>query len=103
MKLRWTLNARDDLRRIRGYIARDKRDDAQRWIRSLRERARGAASVARSGRVVPEFDRDDIREVIVGNYRIVYRIEARSVTVLTVFEGHRLINLSGPDTESTRS
>ena len=61
MKLRWTLNARDDLRRIRSYIGRDKRDDAQRWIRGLRERARGAASMPRSGRVVPEFDRDGAR------------------------------------------
>ena len=44
-----------------------------------------------SGRVVPEFAQEDIREVIVGNYRIVYRIEAKDVVVLTVFEGHKLL------------
>ena len=44
-----------------------------------------------AGRVVPEFDRDDIREVIVGNYRIVYRVRATEVLVLTVFESHKLL------------
>ena len=91
MKLRWTLNARDDLRRIRRYIARDKPDAAKRWVQRLRERARKAASMPHAGRVVPEFDRDDIREVIVGNYRIVYRVRATEVLVLTVFESHKLL------------
>jgi len=49
----------------------------------------------RSGRVVPELARDDVREVIVGNYRIVYRIEAEAIVILTVFEGHKLLKPSG--------
>lgn len=43
-----------------------------------------------SGRVVPEFKREDVREVLVRTYRILYRITAREVQVITVFEGHRL-------------
>ena len=44
-----------------------------------------------SGRKVPEFDQDDVREVLLRNYRIVYRIHATEIRVLTVFEGHRLL------------
>ena len=41
------------------------------------------------GRMVPERERPDLREVFVGSYRIVYRIRAESIDILTVFEGHR--------------
>jgi mRNA-degrading endonuclease RelE of RelBE toxin-antitoxin system len=39
---------------------------------------------------VPEFSRDDIRELIEGNYRIVYQVFEDRLVVLTVFEGHQL-------------
>jgi addiction module RelE/StbE family toxin len=91
VKLRWTFQASDDLKRIRRYIARDKQEAARQWIQRLRKRARDAARMPDSGRVVPEFDRDDIREVIVDHYRIVYRIEGKEIVVLTVFEGHKLL------------
>ena len=38
---------------------------------------------------MPEVERDDAREMIVGAYRIVYRVERTGISVLTVFEGHR--------------
>ncbi len=44
-----------------------------------------------AGRVVPEIEHDDIREVFVGSYRIVYWVRQKTVDVLTVFEGHRLL------------
>jgi len=45
-----------------------------------------------SGRVVPELDREDVREVIRGTYRIVYRYRsaAAEAQILTVFHGARL-------------
>lgn len=64
---------------------------ARRWIERLRQRARDAAEMPGSGREVPEIGRDDIREVFVRSYRIVYRICADEVHVVTVFEGHRLL------------
>jgi plasmid stabilization system protein ParE len=39
--------------------------------------------------MVPERERPDLREVFVGSYRIVYRVRAERIDVLTVFEGHR--------------
>jgi plasmid stabilization system protein ParE len=42
------------------------------------------------GRVVPELANQEVREVLVRNYRIVYRVHSDAIHVLTVFEGHRL-------------
>ncbi len=88
-RLYWTIRARRDLREIRAYIARDDPVAASKWVDRLRKRARVAASTPLAGRRVPEIARDDVREVILRGYRIVYRTLADSIHVLSVFEGHR--------------
>ena len=88
MKLRWSARAHRDLHEISDYIAADAPDAARRWIERLRERARKAADLPNAGRHVPELSSEDVREVFVRSYRIVYRIEARGILVLTVIEGH---------------
>jgi hypothetical protein len=45
-----------------------------------------------SGRIVPETDRSDIREVVLNNYRIVYHLQEQQITILSVFESHHLIH-----------
>lgn len=90
MKLFWTETAKQDLQAIRRYIAADNPTAAKQWIERLRERARNALHSPLAGRKVPEFSRDDIRELIEGNYRIVYQVFKDRLVVLTVFEGHRL-------------
>jgi len=91
VKLRWTARARSDLFAIGRYIARDNPEVARRWVARLRERARAAARRPVAGRIVPELNRPDIREVLLRSYRLVYRLKDDSVHVLTVFEGHRLL------------
>jgi addiction module RelE/StbE family toxin len=91
MKLYWTETAKQDLLSIKRYIAFDKPTAAKRWVERLRERARSALHAPLAGRKVSEFSRDGIRELIEGNYRIVYQVFADRIVVLTVFEGHRLL------------
>ncbi len=91
MRLSWTSRAVDDLIAIQRNIARDKPVTAKEWVRKLRLRAKNAALVPTAGRIVPEFGRHDLREVFLGSYRIVYRVRKEGITVLTVFEGHRLL------------
>ena len=91
MKLRWSDRARRDLIEIDRFIARDDPDAARQWIRRLRQRVRRAAQMPRAGRVVPEFGRPDVREVLMRGYRIVYLVGKSEITILTVFEGHRLL------------
>ena len=90
MKLFWTDRARRDLLAIGQHIARDNPRAAREWVEPLRKRARAAAKMPLTGRRVPEKDREDIREVLLRHYRIVYRVQENAIQVLTVFEGHRL-------------
>jgi addiction module RelE/StbE family toxin len=90
MKLFWTETAKQDLQAIRRYIATDNPIAAKQWVQRLRERARNALHAPLAGRVVPEMSREDIRELIEGNYRFVYQVFADRLVILTVFEGHQL-------------
>lgn len=88
MRVTSTQPAKADILRIRLRIAQDNPRAADKWVRAIRDRVRLAGRSPRLGRKVPELNRDDVREGIVGNYRIVYRIKAPIVEILRVFEGH---------------
>ena len=75
------------------YIAKDNVSSALGMLERIEERVEKGAEAPLTGRVVPELARPDIREFILGNYRIVYRVSEAGegeMAVLTVFEGHRL-------------
>lgn len=97
--LRWTERAANDLVSIGDYIATDDPSAARSWVETLRQRAAKASRMPRTGRVVPEIDGDDVREVFQHTYRIVYRVVDDGIVVLTVFEGHRLLGELDPDEE----
>lgn len=91
MKLRWSYQAERDLYEIGDYIALDDPAAAASWIERLQERARRAARMPSSGRHVPESDDEDVREVFLGTYRIIYRVLRDGILVLAVIEGHQLL------------
>lgn len=98
----WTDRALGDLEEIDAYIAVDDPIAAERWVEGLLAAAQRAGELPMSGRQVPELGREDVREILKGSYRIVYRILDLRVEVLTVFEGHRrlpadLLDDSGVD------
>jgi toxin ParE1/3/4 len=88
---RWTDRAKRDLAQIGDYISQDNPAAAARWVDALLALAERAASLPLSGRRVPEIGRDDVRELLLRNYRLVYRVLDKAIDVLTVFEGHRLL------------
>lgn len=67
----WSPDAINDLREIADYIALDKPKAARRWAQKLAALAEHAAALPFAGRRVPEFGRDDIREVIKRGYRVI--------------------------------
>jgi plasmid stabilization system protein ParE len=101
VEIEWTRRARRDVLEIGDFIARDKPMAAAGWVRRLIDTAERVAIFPLSGRVVPEVDRPDIREVVFENYRIVYHVGVTRIAILTVFESHRL--LSGDDLDPTIS
>jgi addiction module RelE/StbE family toxin len=96
VRIRWSRRALEDLREIGSYISRDSPSAARRWVGRLQEGIRKTTSMPRVGRVVPELNLENIREILLGNYRIVYRLRDREIEVLTVFEGHQLLRLDPP-------
>lgn len=87
----WTPRSAADLADIYRYIARYRPSVARAWVLRLQKRAIDTADAPLAGRVVPEHNHPDIREVLFKAYRIVYRVHNEGVEVLTVFEGHRLL------------
>ncbi len=91
MKLRWMPQARADLQAIYDYIAEDSSQNAARMIERLLDRAERMVDFPQSGRMVPEYQREDIREVIESPYRIIYRTLPDRIDVLTVMHSARLL------------
>ena len=78
-----------DLEAIGDVIGRDNPEAAEAWVLRLISVAERAGEMPLSGRRVPEIGREDVRELLVRSYRVVYRVQSDRVQVLTVFEGHR--------------
>lgn len=97
--VRWTARAVADLIAIGDYIAFDNPIAARSWVERLRHHAVRAEETPYAGRVVPEIGRNDVREIFLRTYRIVYRVVDDGIVVLTVFEGHRLIRNLDPDAD----
>ena len=96
----WTERALSDLEAIADFIANGNPAAAQDWTAKLITVAGKIAATPLAGRRVPEFSRDDLREILVRSYRIVYRVAATRCEILTVFEGHRLFPRDvAPDVE----
>lgn len=85
----WTQPARDDLREVRNHIAADSRRYARIVASRLVAAVGGLRSYPLMGRVVPELDRPTLRELIEGNYRIVYRVTPDAIEVLAVVHAAR--------------
>lgn len=85
----WSAGAQADLAEIFEFIARDSPRYAEIVIRSLLEAPERLRDYPRSGRVVPELERADVREVMWQAYRIVSQLSDAGVAILTVFRASR--------------
>ena len=90
-QIKWTEKAIKNVQAIFDYISRDSKIYAARYVKALIHSTRKLEQVPRCGRVVPELQDPELREVIYNNYRIVYRIvgENDDVEILAVIHGAR--------------
>ena len=91
MKVLWTEAALSQLQAIYNYIAQTSPEYALRMIDRITRRSIQIAEFPLSGRMVPEYEVNEIREVLEWPYRIIYLIEAEpsQVEVLAVVHGSR--------------
>jgi addiction module RelE/StbE family toxin len=88
----WTPFALEDLQSIYDYIAQDSPTYAIRFIDKLVDRVDILIDNTNIGRIVPEFENELIRELIEGNYRIIYKINSiTEIAVLRIHHSARLL------------
>jgi plasmid stabilization system protein ParE len=91
-EVRWTPQAAEDLEAIAEFIAADSPRFAGLFVMDTLEAVNRLSSFPRLGRMVPETGNPSIREILLGNYRIVYRVRRETVEILTVWQGARLFD-----------
>ena len=93
MRVAWTQKAEKQLNQIFDYIATDSTLYAYRTVEKIITSAEKILLHPHKGRIVPEYERDDIREVFLHPYRIIYLIkgEGSIIEILSVIHGARLL------------
>lgn len=85
--------ARSQIDEIFWTIAADKPRAAREWILKLDQILARIESFPDSGRIVPEFDIPELREVFHGRYRVLYYRQTQAIVVSSVVHGARLLRL----------
>jgi len=86
----WTIQSINDIENIAEYIAKDSAKYAQ--VQDFFAAAKILEEFPKAGRIVPEFNKRNIREIIVGFYRIIYQIlTPQRIDILTVHHSYRLL------------
>ena len=92
--IRWTDQAVEDLESIANFIARDSENYAKMFVNKIMNSLEQVKTFPMSGRVVHEFKQNNIREVILGNYRIIYRVKDDVAELLTIHHSAQLLSVS---------
>ncbi|WP_319524028.1 type II toxin-antitoxin system RelE/ParE family toxin [uncultured Desulfosarcina sp.] len=92
MNVHWTDNAIEHLANIYEYIAVNSPTYAKRMVDRITRRSSQIGDSPLSGRMVPEYQAQDIRELIETPYRIIYRVKQNQIDVLAIIHGARLLS-----------
>jgi len=85
----WSKPAERDLKQIFQYIARDSIFYAEKVVKNIVEKSMSLESSPRRGRMVPEINDPDIREIFIYSYRLMYQIRRDNIYILGVIHGKR--------------
>ena len=90
-RLEWSPEALEDIESIATYIERDSAWYAKAVVAKIVETAETIADFPELGRIVPEIADAAIRERLIYNYRLIYRVENERIVVAAVIHGSRLL------------
>ena len=82
--MRWTHTSKLDLMQIFRYIAKDSVYYAKKVANNIIDKADYLADFPNMGRKIEEIDDDNLREIIVYSYRVIYRVDEDDVNILTI-------------------
>src|SRR5207302_8460478 len=95
----WTDTAKQGLRAIYDYIAQSSPEFARRMVDKITSRTQQIATFPLSGRVVPEFNVGQLRELLERPYRIIYYVRPDKIEVVAVVHMSRRMGNTGGDHE----
>jgi len=84
LKIIWSPLSIECITEIAQYIAKDSIKAANTWIEEIFLSVEQLHTFPKSGKVVSEIKNEAVRELIYGNYRIIYLIEFKQISILTV-------------------
>jgi toxin ParE1/3/4 len=87
----WSSRAAQDLDSITEYIAADSPAYAGVVLKNIVNQTRILARFPQAGRKVPEFDDENLRELVVYGYRIIYRLQNDEALIVAVIHGKRVL------------
>jgi plasmid stabilization system protein ParE len=90
--VKWSVPARNDLRQIHDYIAKDSKYYARNVIQEIVSKTETLTELPEIGRIVPEINDQNIRELIVYSYRLIYEVSVTGVEILAIIHGRRDFN-----------
>jgi plasmid stabilization system protein ParE len=97
-QVRWTLDARQDLGTLIVHLGTFSISYAASFSGRILAAAERLDEFPRLGRMVPEYQLDFVRELIVDGYRVVYLTEREEVEVVSISHGSQdLVSRLGPD------
>ena len=85
----WADAAQEDLEASAAYIFHDSPAYAASFVSRTLKAARSLISFPLRGRIVREFGRKDIRQILVFSYRLIYRVEDNRISILSLIHGAR--------------
>jgi addiction module RelE/StbE family toxin len=90
VRINWTLQSKEDLKEIADYISRHSKRYAKLQVDRLQKRTKVLKTQSRSGKIVSEINNEIIRELIMGSYRIIYKIvSVDQIDILTIHHSAR--------------
>lgn len=91
MKIIWSPLSIEQISEISNYIAQDKPMAAENWVEEVFYKVGNLESSPYIGRIVPEINNEQFREIIYKNYRIIYRVEIEQISILTVQHSKKIL------------
>ncbi len=85
LKIKWSPRAVNQLEAVCEYISRDSEFYAILFAKRINALVKRIPEFPNSGRTVPEYGREDLREKIYGNYRIIYRIKEGVIEIAGIY------------------
>jgi toxin ParE1/3/4 len=92
-KIIWSPYAALCLEEICTFIGRDSERYAALFSQRIIAAIEQTSEFPETGRIVPEYNNPALREKILGNYRIVYRLKENAIEIVVIVHGSRLLKL----------